>query len=61
MRRGEFDDEGSAADVEVADALLGKMNKAQEDDRKSNTAGKPALCKLLMLDEVTRELRRLPV
>ena len=45
----------------MASNLLDKMNKAQEDDRKSNTASKPALQKLLMLDEVTRELRRLPV
>lgn len=38
--------------------LIARMKQAYEQDNKSNQAGKPALKKLFMLDEVTKELRK---
>ena len=43
---------------EIARALYDKMVKAFESDNKQNEAKKPALGKLILLDEVTRELRK---
>jgi hypothetical protein len=34
---------------------------ANEEDSASNKEGRPAMKKLMLLDEVTRELRRLPI
>jgi len=44
-----------------AETLRRDMSDAQAADRKANEEGKPAMKKLCMLDEVTRELRRLPI
>lgn len=39
-------------------ALIVKMNKAFEQDQKSNQAKRPAIQKMLLLDEIIKELRK---
>lgn len=43
---------------EQALMLIAKMKQAFEQDNKSNEQKKPALAKLMMLTEITKELRK---
>ena len=43
---------------EQALVLIAKMKQAFESDNKSNQQKKPALAKLMMLNEITKELRK---
>ena len=46
---------------DLARLLANKMLDAVKEDNLSNSARKPALKKLLMLDEVCKELRKLAI
>lgn len=46
---------------EAAKKLIKIMSDAVENDNRANSAKKPALSKLLLLGQVTKELRRIPI
>lgn len=45
----------------AAQQLISKMQDAVENDNENNASGKPALSKLLLLGDVTKELRRIAI
>ena len=45
----------------AAEQLIMKMQDAIENDNENNANGKPALAKLLLLGDVTKELRRIAI
>lgn len=45
----------------AAQQLILKMQDAVENDNENNASGKPALAKLLLLGDVTKELRRIAI
>ena len=49
------------AKKQTASSLIMTMLQTVEDDNKSNSQRKPALGKLLKLEEVTKQLRRIPI
>ena len=57
-RKNEMKDEDKE---EAAKKLIKIMSDAVENDNRANSAKKPALSKLLLLGQVTKELRRIPI
>ena len=60
-KRKRKDDMDDVSKKEVAEKLIIMMNKAVNDDNEANQLKRPALQKLLNLDHVIKELRRIPI